>query len=574
VIDVIRKGVKDRGCHFHLTYFQPKSGLNPDHQELYKLNRLITVRQLKYSKQNSNSIDMGIFINGIPIMMLELKNSLTGQNHTNGIKQWKYDRDIREPLFRFKRNLVYFSVGNEKVFMATRLSGSQTRFLLIENFVHIRINTEKVYDSKKSKVVDKKSEVLIFPRFHQLAVIRKLKKDVVEKGTGQNYLIQHITGSGKSLSIGWLSHLLSSLYASTTDTNRIFDSVIVVTDRRVLDKQISNTIKQLEQTKGVVNAVQKTSQQLKEFIESGKSIIITTIQKFPVISETIARLDNRKYAIIIDEVHSSQSGETAKHLKKSLSKSVLDEYQEGEGNEDLTEVDRLILDEISSRGRQPHISYFGFSGTPKMKTLEIFGTKTPEGFAPFDLYSMKQSIAEGFTLDVLQNYTTYKRYFKLNKTVKEDKELPERRVKAMLMNWVDLHPHTIREKTKIILEHFVNHTSNKISGKSRAMLVTRSRLHCVKYKLEFDKQMKEMGQPYRSLVGFSGKVYDEDTHQEYTEPSMNGFAETHTEENLKDPKFRILIVNNKFQTGFDECYIRCMWTRSSVACSVFRPFQG
>lgn len=591
VIDVIRKGVKDRGCHFHLTYFQPKSGLNPDHQELYKLNRLITVRQLKYSKQNSNSIDMGIFINGIPIMMLELKNSLTGQNHTNGIKQWKYDRDIREPLFRFKRNLVYFSVGNEKVFMATRLSGSQTRFLpfnkgienpvnptghkthylwddilqpssvldLIENFVHIRINTEKVYDSKKSKVVDKKSEVLIFPRFHQLAVIRKLKKDVVEKGTGQNYLIQHITGSGKSLSIGWLSHLLSSLYASTTDTNRIFDSVIVVTDRRVLDKQISNTIKQLEQTKGVVNAVQKTSQQLKEFIESGKSIIITTIQKFPVISETIARLDNRKYAIIIDEVHSSQSGETAKHLKKSLSKSVLDEYQEGEGNEDLTEVDRLILDEISSRGRQPHISYFGFSGTPKMKTLEIFGTKTPEGFAPFDLYSMKQSIAEGFTLDVLQNYTTYKRYFKLNKTVKEDKELPERRVKAMLMNWVDLHPHTIREKTKIILEHFVNHTSNKISGKSRAMLVTRSRLHCVKYKLEFDKQMKEMGQPYRSLVGFSGKVYDEDTHQEYTEPSMNGFAETHTEENLKDPKFRILIVNNKFQTGFDEPMLHTMY---------------
>ena len=591
VIDVLRKGVKDRGCHFHLVYFQPKSGLNPDHQNLYKKNRLITVRQLKYSKHNENSIDMGIFINGIPIMMLELKNSLTGQNHINGIKQWKYDRDPKEPLFRFKRNLVYFSVGNEKVFMSTRLSGSKTRFLpfnkgienpinpkghkshylwddilhpnsvldLIENFVHIRVETEKVYDPKKGKIVDKKSEVLIFPRYHQLGVIRKLKRDVVENGTGQNYLIQHTTGSGKSLSIGWLSHLLSSIYQSTSDTNRIFDSVIVVTDRRVLDKQIRNTIQQLEQTKGVVNPVDETSQQLKEFIESGKSIIITTIQKFPVISDSISKMKDRKFGIIIDEVHSSQSGESAKHLKKSLSKSVLDEYQEGEGNEDLTEVDKLILDEISSRGKQPHISYFGFSGTPKNKTFEIFGTKTPDGFVAFDLYSMKQSISEGFTLDVLQNYTTYKRYFKINKTIKEDKELPESRVKSLLMNWVDLHPHSIREKTKIILEHFTNHTSNKMSGKSRGMMVTRSRLHCVKYKLEFDKQMEEMGLPYRSLVGFSGKVFDEDTHQEYTESSMNGFPESHTEENLKDPKYRILIVNNKFQTGFDEPMLHTMY---------------
>ena len=591
VIDVLRKGVKDRGCTFHLVYFQPKSGLNPDHQELYKKNKLITVRQLKYSKHNENSIDMGIFINGIPIMMLELKNSLTGQDHTNGIKQWKYDRDPKEPLFRFKRNLVYFSVGNEKVFMTTRLMGSKTRFLpfnkgienpvnptghkthylwdevlqpdsllnLIENFVHIRVENEKVFDPKVNKIIDKKSEILIFPRYHQLNVINKLKKDVIQNGTGNNYLIQHTTGSGKSLSIGWLSHLLSSLYQSPTDTNRIFDSVIVVTDRRVLDKQIRNTIKQLEQTKGVVNPVDETSQQLKEFLESGKSIIITTIQKFPVISDSISKMRNRKFGIVIDEVHSSQSGESSKHLKKSLSKSVLDEYQEGEGDEDLTEVDKLILDEISSRGRQPHISYFGFSGTPKNKTLELFGTKTDKGIIPFDLYSMKQSISEGFTLDVLQNYTTYKRYFKLNKTLKEDKELPKSRVKSMLVKWVDLQPHSIREKTKIMLEHFTNHTSSKMSGKSRGMLVTRSRLHCVKYKLEFDKQMEEMNLPYRSLVGFSGKVFDEDTHQEYTESSMNGFAESKTEENLKNPHFRILIVNNKFQTGFDEPMLHTMY---------------
>jgi len=591
VIEVLRKGVKDRGSHLKMVYFQPKSGLNPEHQELYQKNRFIVLRQLKYSLKNENSIDMGIFINGIPIMMLELKNSLTGQDHTNGIKQWKFDRDPKEPLFKFKRNIVYFSVGNEKVSMTTRLSGSKTRFLpfnkgidnpvnpdghmthylwdeilqkdsvldLIENFVHIREDIKKEFDSKKQRLIESSSETLVFPRFHQLNVIKKLKRDILSKGTGVNYLIQHTTGSGKSLSIGWLSHMLSSLYQNPTDTNRIFDSIIVVTDRRVLDKQIRNTILQLEQTKGVVNPVDETSQQLKEFLESGKSIIITTIQKFPVISETISQLGDRKFGVIIDEVHSSQSGETSKHLKKSLSKSNLDDYQEGEDEEDITEVDKLILDQINSRGKQPHISYFGFSGTPKNKTLELFGTKTEDGFKPFDLYSMKQSISEGFTLDVLQNYTTYKRYFKLNKEIKDDIELPKSKVKSMLVNWVDLHPHTIKEKVRIILDHFINHTSNKLEGKSRGMLVTKSRLHCVKYKLEFDKQMEEMGLPYRSLVGFSGTVHEPDNHQDYTESSMNGIPESQTEESLKDPKFRILIVNNKFQTGFDEPMLHTMY---------------
>ena len=591
VIEVLRKGVKDRGNTFKLVYLQPKSGLNPEHQDLYKKNRFIEVRQVYYSNQNENSIDMGIFINGIPIMMLELKNSLTGQDHTNGIKQWKFDRDPKEPLFKFKRNIVYFSVGNEKVFMTTRLSGSKTRFLpfnkgidnpvnptdhmthylwddilqkdsvlnLIENYVHIRKDVEKVYDPKQQKLIDKHSESLIFPRYHQLNVISKLKQDILDKGTGVNYLIQHTTGSGKSLSIGWLSHMLSSLYQNPTDTNRIFDSIIVVTDRRVLDKQIRNTILQLEQTKGVVNPVDETSQQLKEFIESGKSIIISTIQKFPVISETISKLGDRKFGVIIDEVHSSQSGETSKHLKKSLSKSNLEDYQEGEDEDDLTQVDKMILDEINSRGKLSHISYFGFSGTPKNKTLELFGTQSQDGFKPFDLYSMKQSISEGFTLDVLQNYTTYKRYFKLNKTIKNDIELPKSKVKSMLVNWVDLHPHTVTEKVRIILDRFVNHTSNKLEGKSRGMLVTKSRLHCVKYKLEFDKQMKERDLPYRSLVGFSGTVHDQDTHQDYTESSMNGVPESQTEESLKDPKYRILIVNNKFQTGFDEPMLHTMY---------------
>ena len=592
LIDVLRKGVKDRGANFQLVYFEPKSGLNPEHRELYEKNRFTVVRQLKFSKQNENSVDIGLFLNGIPITILELKNSLTGQTHIDGEKQFREDRDPKEPLFRFKRCLVFFAVGNEKISMTTRLSGQKTRFLpynkdienpvnmedhktsylweeilqpdslldLIENYVHVHEELTKHYDPATKRIVDKKSEILVFPRYHQLKVVRGLKKTVIEEGVGHKYLIQHTTGSGKSLSIGWLSHLLTSLYQNPTDTNRMFDSVIVVTDRRVLDKQIQNTIKQLEQTKGVVNPVDVDSQQLKKFIEDGAHIIVTTVQKFPVISNTIGELKGRKFAVVIDEVHSSQSGRSASHLRRSLSKSSLTEFQEGEDTDDLTDIDTLILKEMETHGKQPHISFFGFSGTPKNKTLEIFGRKNEYGqFESFDTYSMKQSIAEGFTLDVLQNYTTYKRYFKLNQNLLEDQELPARRVKRMLINWVDIHPHTIAEKTKIILEHFTNHTVNKMNGRSRGMVVTRSRLHCVKFKIEFDKQMKEMNLPYRPLVGFSGTVYDEDSGLEYTESKMNGFPERETEERLKYPENRILIVNNKFQTGFDEPMLHTMY---------------
>lgn len=598
VIEVLRQGVKTRGCHFQLVYFEPKSGLNEEHQELFEHNQFSLIRQLKYSKKNENSIDIGVFLNGIPIAMLELKNELTGQDYEDGVKQWKQDRNPNEPLFKFKRNLVYFSVGNDKVYMSTRLLKDETFFLpfnkdvdnplnpkggykthylweevlqpnslldLIENFVHIRREAEKFFDKQKQRVVDKDREILIFPRYHQLNVVRQLKESVVDEGVGNNYLIQHATGSGKTLSIGWLSHLLSSLYQSKTDTKRMFDSIIVVTDRRVLDKQIRNTIQQLEQTKGVVSPVDVNSKQLKRYLEQGKSIIVTTVQKFPKISESISKLDSKTFAVIIDEVHSSQSGETSKHLKKSLSKSILEDYREGD-DEDLTDVDKQILDEIISRGKQKHISYFGFSGTPKNKTLELFGRKNEEGeFHPFDSYSMKQSIAEGFTLDVLENYTTYKRYFKLNKTIEGDKQLPESRVKKMLVNWVDIQPHTIREKTRIILEHFVNHTSRKINGKGRGMVVTMSRLHCVKYKLEFDKQMKEMNLPYKCLVAFSGTVRDLDNGMDYTERNLNGFSGEKIKENFKNPKYRILIVNNKFQTGFDEPMLHTMFVDKKLS---------
>jgi type I restriction enzyme R subunit len=381
---------------------------------------------------------------------------------------------------------------------------------------------------------------------------------VVNEGVGGNYLIQHTTGSGKSNSIAWLAHLLTHLFQSKQDTDRIFDSIIVVTDRRILDKQLQNTIKQLERVSGVVHPVIKDSNQLRQFLSSGKDIIITTIQKFNVIAESMQELKSKTFAVIIDEVHSSQSGESAKNLKMSLSKGVKNGVEE-ELTDEIEDMDAKILQLIEFRGKQDHISYFGFSGTPKNKTLELFGRQNDAGhFTAFHLYSMQQSIAEGFTLDVLQNYTTYQRYFKLVKNVEDDKEYEESRTRRTLLNFVDLHPHSIQQKTEIILDHFQQQTHKSILGKGRAMLVTPSRLHCVRYKLEFDRQMKNL--PYQSLVAFSGTVHDTDNGKDYTENSMNELPfQTSVADSFKDPRYRILIVANKFQTGFDEPNLQTMY---------------
>ncbi len=592
VLDVLRKGVKDRGCSFDLTYFQPSSGMNPDHQRLYEQNRFSLVRQLKYSQQNENSLDMVLCLNGLPLVTMELKNSLTGQVVTDAEKQYRTDRDPREPLLQFKRCLVHFAVGNEKVSMTTRLQGGNTRFFpfnkgienpvnpeghktaylwedilhrdnlmeLINNFIHEQETTEKVYDSRIGEVKDEKHGVLVFPRYHQLDVIRELKADILAKGVGNNYLIQHTTGSGKSNSIAWLAHLLTHLYRSRTDTNRIFDSVIVVTDRRVLDRQLRETIKQVEQVEGVVHAADKDSAQLRGFLELGKDIIISTIQKFSVIAEEIGKLRSKTFAVIIDEAHSSQSGESAKSLRASLSKGVEGETTEDDADE-VSDIDARILEEMEQRRMQDHISYFGFSGTPKNKTLELFGRKDDEGkFFPFHVYSMRQSISEGFTLDVLQNYTTFKRYFELVKSVPEDKEYEKARTLRTLTNYVDLQPHSIETKTRIILEHFKARTSKTIGGNGRAMLVTSSRLHCVRYKLEFDRQMREMGLPYGCLVAFSGTVHDTDNGVDYTENGMNNLPPgVSIADTFKSPQYRILIVANKFQTGFDEPMLQTMY---------------
>ena len=590
IIKTLRDGIDTKGVHINLVYFQPKSSLNLTHQELYSKNRFTVVRQLHYSTKNSNSIDMVIFLNGIPIITMELKNQLSGQDITNCENQYRY-RDEKETIFTFKRVLVHFCVDNDKVSMSTQLRGSKTKFLpynkgitnpnvegdyrveylwneillpdslldIIENFVLISKEKDKEWDDKKGMVVEKTFDVLIFPRYHQLEVIRNLKSKIKEEGVGNNYLIQHTTGSGKSYSIGWLSHLLVSLYQKDGDTKRMFDTIIVVTDRKVLDKQLQETVSKLEQTGGVVNPVDINSQQLMEFLEKGKDIIITTVQKFGVISGTISKLKTKSFGVIIDEVHSSQSGETQKHLKKSLSKGVINEEVEEEDEEERDYED-IIREEILSRGKQKHISFFGFTGTPKPKTLELFGRKGEDDkFHPFHYYTMKQSIHEGFTLDVLKYYTTYKRYFKVLQSG-EDKELPEGKVKKELVNFVDSHKETIRQKVSIILEHFINHTSKKIEGRGRGMVVVRSRKHCVLFHEEMVRQMKDRGLSYSCLVGYSGTIFH--NGRENTETSLNsdnGLVGGSIPDGLKDPRYRILIVSNKFQTGFDEPLLQSMY---------------
>jgi len=586
---VLRKGFKDRGQKLRFAYFKPASRMNVEHQKLYGENRFSVVRQLRYSTRNENSIDMVIFLNGLPIITMELKNSLTGQFVEEAIKQYKQDRDPREPLLQFKRVLVHFAVGNEKVFMTTRLDGDRTHFLpfnkgtenpvnprghktaylwedvlqpdtlldLVNNYLCIQVVREKYYDKAKG-LSERKNENFIFPRFHQLDVVRELMGAVRTEGVGKSYLIQHSAGSGKSNSIAWVAHQLSSFYQKEADKDRLFDSIIVVTDRRVLDRQLQNTIKQFEQTQGVVHPIDINSAQLKRALETGKDVIVTTIQKFPVISASMADLAGHRFAVIIDEAHTSQSGESSKHMKKALSANM---EEAEEADKDDFDLEDEIIREIRTRGRQPHISYFAFTATPKNKTLELFGRKDDEGrFVAFDTYSMRQAIDEKFILDVLKNYTTFERYFKLVKSVQGDKEYDKKKAVRLLTSHVDLQPHAIEMKTRIMLDHFLGCTAKEIQGRGRAMVVTRSRLHAVKFYLMFKRIMAEKHLPYQPLVAFSGVVKDRDTGQEYTENGLNRLASrVKIEDAFKTPDYRLLVVANKFQTGFDEPFLHTMY---------------
>lgn len=589
-LEVLRNGVKDRGQKLDLAYFKPANNKTPEHEEAYAENRLAIVRQLKYSKRNNNEIDIVLFINGIPVVTVELKNALTGQNHHNAITQYMQDRDPKgEPFLEFKRCLVHFAVGTEKVFMATELKGKSTYFLpfntglinhsdtgfaveylwqdvlrkdslmdLVQNFVSVQTDKEKVYNPKTRKLEDKKSTKLLFPRFHQLRAVNRILEALKTDGTGKNYLVQHSAGSGKSNTITWLAYRLANFYQNYTDNKALFDSVIVVTDRRVLNKQIQDNIRQLDDTPGVVAYIDEksTSQDLKNAIEDNKRIIITTIQKFPVIAENVTNYPDRKYAVLLDEAHSSQSGESSRQMRKALS---LEEAEKDEAN--IKTADEIIADEIAKKGQQPNISQFAFTATPKPKTLELFGTKINGKIEPFDEYTMEEAIHEGFIKDVLQNYMSFKRYYKLVKRTEiEDKEYDKKKTVRVLGNYVDLQDHAIDKKARIMLEHFTSQTQNEIQGQARAMLVTKSRLHAVRFKLKFDEIMKEMHLPYGALVAFSGTVKDPDSNEEYTESSMNNLGgKISIPEALKLPANRILIVANKFQTGFDEPLLHTMF---------------
>ena len=585
-----RSGIKMNGVKLELAFFQPANNKTPEHEHWYKENRLSVVRQLAYSFKNKNEIDLGFFINGIPVATAELKNALTSQNHHNAIKQYMQDRDPKgEPLLEFQRCLVHFAAGTEKVFMTTKLAGKATYFLpfnkglqnynpdgfataylwedilrkdsvldLVQNFINLQEDVDKSYDAKTKKLVEKKSTKLLFPRFHQLKAVRKILAQLKIDGTGKNYLIQHSAGSGKSNTITWLAYRLANFYQNYTDQKGMYDSVIVVTDRRVLNKQIQDNIKQLDNTPGMVMYLDQntTSKDLKKAIEDKKRIIITTIQKFPIISDVVTQFANRKYAIIIDEAHSSQSGESARHMRKALS---LEEAAEKDvPGKDL---DEIIADEIKQKGQQPNLSQFAFTATPKPKTIELFGTLQNGKKEPFDEYTMEQAIKEGFIIDVLENYMSFKRYYKLIKRSEiEDAEYDKKKTVRVLGNYVDLQDHAIEKKARIILEHFAAETQNKIQGKARGMLVTKSRLHAVRFKRKFDDVMREMKLPYEALVAFSGSVKDDETGEEYTETSMNDLGgRMAIPDALKLPKYRLLIVANKFQTGFDEPLMHTMF---------------
>jgi type I restriction enzyme R subunit len=431
---------------------------------------------------------------------------------------------------------------------------------IIGKFLHLSVEEFELDGVKKKK------ETMIFPRFHQMQVVRELTKDAREKGTGENYLIQHSAGSGKSNSIAWLAYRLSSLHNSVNE--RIFDSVVVITDRRVLDSQLQNTIYQFEHKDGVVQKIDKDSQQLADAITAGSNIIITTLQKFPFVLDKMGDLDSKKYAIIIDEAHSSQGGEATKKMKEVLSLQSLEEAEQESLNSGLEEdAEDKIRKSMQSRGKQSNLSFFGFTATPKPKTVEVFGTMGKDGIPkPFHLYSMKQAIEEGFILDVLKNYTTYKTYFKLSKQIEDDPNVNKKQASRAIARFVSLHPHNLAQKTEVMVEHFRAVVSKKIGGKAKAMVVSSSRLHAVSYKEEFDKYISEKGYTdIKTIVAFSGKVMTRTYPDGVAETELNGFSEKEVPKKFNSGEYQLLLVADKYQTGFDQPLLHTMYVDKKLS---------
>ena len=549
LLSVLRHGFKHRGVSFRVCYFRPESGLNQTAAALYAKNEITCNRQWFYSAENHNSVDMVLAVNGIPVFAFELKNQYTGQNVENAKRQWMYDRDPREICFQFnKRILGFFCVDQLEVWMTTKLAGKDTFFLPFNQGSNGAGNDggkgnpanpdgyptaylwEQVF--RKDSMMDilqkfihaTKDKKLVFPRYHQLDVVRKLLADVRANGAGHNYLIQHSAGSGKSNSIAWTAYRLASLH---DDENRpVFSSVIVVTDRTVLDAQLQETISGFDHTLGAVETIgeDKTSKDLRDAINEGRRIIVTTLQKFPVIYQEVDKAAGRNYAVIVDEAHSSQTGSSALKLKAALAdtEEALREYAELEGKaEEELDLNNKLLQEMLVQGKHQNLSFFAFTATPKAQTLEIFGTEWEDGsFHPFHVYSMRQAIEEGFILDVLQNYMTYATCFKIAKNTPENPELPESRATKIIRRYEKLHPYNISQKAQIIVETFRETTRHKIGGRGKMMVVTDSRLAAVRYFHAVKQYIAEQGYfTMDVLVAFSGSVKDGD--EEYTEAGLN-----------------------------------------------------
>jgi len=601
----LRKEVKYIGSKFKLCQFKPELH-NPDTQAKYDANILRVVRQVYYSTKSQKSIDLVLFLNGIPIATLELKTDFT-QNVQDAIKQYQYDRQPKgEPLLEFKkRALVHFAVSTDEVYMATKLAGAKTFFLpfnkgradgsagnppnpngyatsylwedvlqkdsilnIIARYVHLEVLDKEDHQGRKYK-----SETLIFPRYHQLDVVRSLLADTRIKGAGNHYLIQHSAGSGKSNSIAWLAHQLSSLHNALETA--IFDSIIVITDRTVLDNQLQETISSFEHKDGVVVGISRDgtseskSSQLADALERGAKIIITTIQTFPFVLDAIQErttLKDNSYAIIADEAHSSQTGSTAKQLREVLTAEQIEEGVE-------LSAEDIITASIESRSASNNLSFYAFTATPKTKTLEMFGVLPNPDEAPsetnkpraFHLYTMKQAIEEGFILDVLHGYTTYKLYYQLeHSNIALDEEVESKKAKVKIAKWLSIHPHNISQKIEIICEHFRTHVAHLLDGQAKAMVVTSSRQAAVRYKLAFDQYIKEHGieSQMQAMVAFSGKITDdiEGTKKEYTEANMNPNLKGREMRKAFDTNgYQIMLVANKFQTGFDQPKLCAMY---------------
>lgn len=588
---VLRKGFKFYGKKIEVATFRPAHGLNPEILAAYGKNRLTVTRQVKFAVGEEKSVDMLLSLNGIPVATVELKNPLTGQTVEHAVAQYR-KRDPKHRLFQFKkRALVHFAVDPDQVYMATRLAGNDTVFLpfnkgnhggagnpenpggyrtaylweevweresfldILGRFAHVATEEKQV----SGKLVTK--ETVIFPRYHQLDVVRKLEAAARNEGPGHNYLVQHSAGSGKSNSIAWLAHRLATLHGENDE--RVFDSVVVITDRLILDRQLQDTVFQFDHKVGVVARIDESSTQLAEALVTRTPIIVTTLQKFPFVTEKIGTLPDRAYAIIVDEAHSSQTGEGARQLKELLGVQSLEEaVQVEEETEEGDSQDRLLR-VMASRGPQRNLSYFAFTATPKAKTLEVFGHRGPDGKpAPFHLYSMRQAIEEGFILDVLRGYTTYKTFHRLAKAIAEDPKVSKKQATRQLARFMSLHPHNIAQKTEVIVEHFRTSVKPRIGGRAKAMVVTSSRLHAVRYMQAFQKYLAE--RDYRDigvLVAFSGTVQDPDVADlTYTEVGMNrGIREKELSDRFATDEFHILLAANKFQTGFDQPLLHTMY---------------